>query len=53
MKKFHVIKKSAGYSCKSFTEKDKATAFADKCCKANNNKDYIVCIYNGGIFQEI
>lgn len=53
MKQYHVVKKSAGYSCKSFNEESKAREFAAKCCKANNNQNYIVCIYLGGLFKEI
>lgn len=53
MKKYYIYKKSAGYSCKSFSDENKAREYADACCKANNNEDYIVCKYDGGCFVEI
>lgn len=53
MRKFFVIKKSAGYAVKSFQNEEAARDCAKKCCKANNNQNYFVAIYRGGIFQEI
>ena len=53
MKKFYVIKKSSGSSCKSFNDEAKAKDFAQRCCQANANTDYIVCIYCEGLFIEI
>lgn len=53
MKKFYVIKKSAGYAVKSFREEISACNFAALCCKANSNDNYMVCIYQGGVFVQI
>ncbi len=53
MKKFFVIKKSAGYAVKSFREEISAINYAAQCCKANRNDNYMVCIYQGGVFVEI
>lgn len=53
MTTFSVIKKSAGYSVKSFINESKARDFANSCCKAQNNNDFIVCIWNGGMFVEL
>lgn len=51
--KFTVIKKSAGYGVKSFNNEEAARAFAAKCCQANNNDNYIVCVYECGLYHEI
>lgn len=51
--RFTVIKKSAGYGVKSFNNEETARAFAAQCCKANNNDNYIVCVYSEGCFHEI
>lgn len=51
--KFTVVKKSAGYGVKSFRTIEEAKAFAHKCCEANNNNNYIVCIWSEGCFQEV
>lgn len=53
MKKFYIIKKSAGYAVKSVKSEDAARHYAKKCCKANNNTDYVAAVYRGGMFQEI
>lgn len=53
MKKFYVIKKSAGYAVKSYKDEETARSIAEKCCKANNNRDYFVAVYRGGLFHEI
>lgn len=53
MKKFYVIKKSAGYAVKSLCEVTSAFSYAAQCCKANKNTDYMVCVYQGGVFVEI
>ena len=50
---FKVIKKSAGYSVKSFKDELQARAFANTCSINNHSNDYIVCIYKEGILQEI
>ena len=51
--KFTVVKKSAGYGVKSFISESDARIFAQKCCQANNNDDYIVCVWSEGHFNEI
>lgn len=51
--KFTVIKKSAGYGVESFKNEETARAFAAKCCEANHNSDFIVCVYEGGLYHEI
>lgn len=53
MATFTVIKKTAGYGVKSFASEAAAKAYAAACCKANHNSDYIVCVYAGGIYQQI
>ena len=53
MKKFYVIKKSAGYAVKTVNSEDAARDYANKCCRANNNRDYFVAVYRGGMFHEI
>ncbi|HRF69512.1 MAG TPA: hypothetical protein PK430_09850 [Muribaculum sp.] len=53
MKKFYVIKKTAGYAVKSFRTQDEASDFAARCCKNNNNSNYTVCKYEGGQFVEL
>lgn len=45
MKKAYVIKKSAGYADKSFREVTSAISYAAQCGKANNNRDYMECVY--------
>lgn len=50
---FKVVKKSAGYSVKSFNTEVQAREFANKCILANHTDDYMVCVYIGGILQEI
>lgn len=51
--RFTVVKKSAGYGVKSFSTEEQARIYAQKCCQANNNANYIVCIWSEGCFQEI
>lgn len=51
--RFSVLKKSAGYSIKSFSSEIKAREFAEICKKNNHTDDYIVCEYNNGMFNEI
>lgn len=51
--KFTVVKKSAGYGVKSFKSEAEARTYAQKCCEANNNSNYIVCVYSEGRFNEI
>ena len=53
MKKFFVIKKIAGYAVKSFRDETSAISYAAQCCKANNNSNYMVCVYQGGRLVEI
>ena len=53
MRKYHVIRKSAGYSVKSFKDEESARNYADKCCKANRNSNYAVYVYRGGVMEEI
>lgn len=53
MKAFYIIKKSAGYAVKALQSESNAREFAAKCCKANFNNDFIVCVYADGNFQEI
>ena len=53
MKKFYVIKKSAGYAVKSFREVTSASSYAAQCCKANKNNNYMVCVYQSGVLVEI
>lgn len=53
MSKFYVIKKSAGYAVKTLRSEEAARDYAKKCCKANNNADYLVAVYRGGMFQGI
>lgn len=48
--KFTVIKKSAGYGVKIFNNEEAVRTFAAKCCQANNNDNYIVCIYDSGLY---
>lgn len=51
--RFSVLKKSAGYSIKSFSSEIKAREFAEICKKNNHTDDYIVCEYNNGMFNKI
>lgn len=51
--RFYVIKKSAGYACKTFDNESSAREFASLCCKNNGNSNYAVCIYECGTFNEI
>lgn len=51
--KFTVVKKSAGYGVKSFRSENEARVYAQKCCQANNNDNYIVCVWLEGRFNEI
>lgn len=53
MKKFYVIKKSAGYAVKTLSTVESACHFAALCCKNNGNSNYIVCTYESGMFHEI
>lgn len=53
MRKFAIIKKSAGYVVKSFNDEEVARDYAEKCCKANHNRDFFVAVYRGGMFHEI
>lgn len=51
--RFTVVKKSAGYGVKSFNNEETARAYAQKCCEANHNNNYIVCVWVGGMLQEL
>ena len=55
MRKFAIIKKSAGYSVKSFDDETKAREYAESCNRwcYNGEKDFIVCTWEGGCFKEV
>jgi len=53
MKKFKVLKKSAGYSVKGFNTETEARKFAESCCKFNGNDDYVVAVFENGTLVEI
>lgn len=58
---YSVVSKSKGYAVKNFNNEfasnkenlNKACRFAAICNKNNHCNDFIVCIYEGGMFQEI
>lgn len=50
---YKVLKISAGYTIKTFKDYDSAKAYAEKCCEANNNCDFAVCVWEGGKLIEI
>lgn len=50
---YKVIKKSSGYGVKSFSDVEKARAYAEQCCRANHNNDYAVFENKGGYYEEI
>lgn len=50
---YKVLKISAGYTIKTSEDYDSAKAYAAKCCKANNNRDFTVCVRDGGRLIEI
>lgn len=51
--RFYVVKLSAGYAVKTFNNESEARKVAALCCKANSNKNYSVCTYDGINFNEI
>lgn len=53
MTTYSVIKKSAGYSVKNFSNESDARKFAALCCKNNNNSNYAVCVRKAGVMTEI
>lgn len=53
MKKFTILKKSAGYTVKSFNDEKTAREYAKKCCEANHNDDYVVCMREAGMLVEL
>lgn len=53
MKTYMVIKINAGYGVKSFSNLEDAKAFAEKCCKANNNNNYAVYVKRDGFYEEV
>lgn len=50
---YKVLKLSAGYTIKTLPTYEAAKAYAEKCCKANNNRDFTVCAWNGGMLIEL
>lgn len=50
---YKVLKVSAGYTIKTLPTYEAAKAYAEKCCKANNNRDFTVCAWNGGMLIEL
>ena len=50
---FKVLKISAGYTIKTLATLEAAKEYAEKCCKANNNRDFTVCVWEGGKLIEI
>ncbi len=50
---YKILKISAGYTVKTLPTYEIAKAYADKCCKVNNNRDFTVCVCDGGKFIEL
>lgn len=50
---FKILKISAGYTVKTLPTYESARQYAEKCCKANNNRDYTVCVWIDGQLNEI
>lgn len=50
---YKVLKISAGYTIKTFPTYEAAKGYADKCCKANNNRNFTVSVREGGKLIEI
>lgn len=50
---YRIIKKSAGYGIKRFSDIEKARKYAADCCRINNNDDFGVFVENCGIWEEI
>lgn len=53
MTTYYIVKKSDVKIIRSFNDFDKAKAYAERCCKNNNNQNYIVCEMKGGVLYEI
>lgn len=50
---YKVLKVSAGYTIKTLPTYEAAKAYAEKCCEANNNRDFSVCVRDGGQLIEL
>lgn len=50
---YKILKISAGYTIKTLPTYESARAYAEKCCKVNKNRDFIVCVWDEGKLKEI